>query len=162
MVVAVGLSGTRWLSALTLSFDSSECLPHPCRVTSSFLPNCPSPMDNSNNYMRVYIYICSYALCVSAFAKWRVSKEWQSQTWIILWGRTWRQRKQQISRCLWQKAPAQLFLTSSEILPPGELKSHQVLRSGSKQGLKQCRLNRGPEVTKHLPHPEPPKTPCII
>lgn len=108
MAVAVGPrdSGTTWLSALTLSFDSSELsLPHPYRVTSNFLPNCPSLTDNSNNN-NVCIYIYSYTLCVSAFAKWRVSKEWQNQTWIILWGRTWRQRIQQINRCLWQKAPA--------------------------------------------------------
>lgn len=61
MAVAVGPrdSGTTWLSALTLSFDSSELsLPHPYRVTSNFLPNCPSLMDNSdNNNVCIYRYI---------------------------------------------------------------------------------------------------------
>lgn len=56
-------------------------LPHPCTVTSSFLPNCPSLMDNcNNNYLCVYIFLHSLCFCC---CQWWVSKEWQNHNWII-------------------------------------------------------------------------------
>lgn len=89
-----------WLCPLISVFS----LPHPCTVTSSFLPNCPSLMDNcNNNYLCVYIFLHSLCFCCCQM----VSQQRMAESQLnYIWCRIWRQRNQQMSRCFWQKAPA--------------------------------------------------------